>query len=241
MLRIEHYTKRFGDTVAVHDLSLHIAPGEIYGFIGHNGAGKTTTLKACAGILAPDEGEIYINGLSIRENPLAVKKIIAYLPDNPELYPFLTGIKYLQFIADVFAIPADVRSERIATLAEKFELTGALAQQVSGYSHGMKQRLALIAAFMHEPRLILMDEPFVGLDPQASHLLKTMMREHCERGGAIFFSTHVLDVAERLCDKIAIIKHGELLRAGTTEDVKGDESLEDAFLELVDEDARNEG
>ena len=241
MLRIEHYTKRFGDTVAVHDLSLHIAPGEIYGFIGHNGAGKTTTLKACAGILAPDEGEIYINGLSIRENPLAVKKIIAYLPDNPELYPFLTGIKYLQFIADVFAIPADVRSERIAPLAEKFELTGALAQQVSGYSHGMKQRLALIAAFMHEPRLILMDEPFVGLDPQASHLLKTMMREHCERGGAIFFSTHVLDVAERLCDKIAIIKHGELLRAGTTEEVKGDESLEDAFLELVDEDARNEG
>lgn len=241
MLRIEHYTKRFGDTVAVHDLSLHIAPGEIYGFIGHNGAGKTTTLKACAGILSPDEGEIYINGLSIRENPLAVKKIIAYLPDNPELYPFLTGIKYLQFIADVFAIPVDVRSERIATLAEKFELTGALAQQVSGYSHGMKQRLALIAAFMHEPRLILMDEPFVGLDPQASHLLKTMMREHCERGGAIFFSTHVLDVAERLCDKIAIIKHGELLRAGTTEEVKGDESLEDAFLELVDEDARNEG
>lgn len=241
MLRIEHYTKRFGDTIAVHDLSLHIAPGEIYGFIGHNGAGKTTTLKACAGILAPDEGEIYINGLSIRENPLAVKKIIAYLPDNPELYPFLTGIKYLQFIADVFAIPADVRNERIATLAEKFELTGALAQQVSGYSHGMKQRLALIAAFMHEPRLILMDEPFVGLDPQASHLLKTMMREHCERGGAIFFSTHVLDVAERLCDKIAIIKHGELLRAGTTEEVKGDESLEDAFLELVDEDARNEG
>ena len=241
MLRIEHYTKRFGDTVAVHDLSLHIAPGEIYGFIGHNGAGKTTTLKACAGILSPDEGEIYINGLSIRENPLAVKKIIAYLPDNPELYPFLTGIKYLQFIADVFAIPADVRSERIATLAENFELTGALAQQVSGYSHGMKQRLALIAAFMHEPRLILMDEPFVGLDPQASHLLKAMMREHCERGGAIFFSTHVLDVAERLCDKIAIIKHGELLRAGTTEEVKGDESLEDAFLELVDEDARNEG
>lgn len=240
MLRIEHYTKRFGDTVAVHDLSLHIAPGEIYGFIGHNGAGKTTTLKACAGILAPDEGEIYINGLSIRENPLAVKKIIAYLPDNPELYPFLTGIKYLQFIADVFAIPADVRSERIAALAEKFELTGALAQQVSGYSHGMKQRLALIAAFMHEPRLILMDEPFVGLDPQASHLLKNMMREHCERGGAIFFSTHVLDVAERLCDKIAIIKHGELLRAGTTEEVKGDESLEDAFLELVDEGAGSE-
>ncbi len=238
MLRIEHYTKRFGEKVAVDDLTLHIAPGEIYGFIGHNGAGKTTTLKACAGILAPDAGEIYINGISIRENPLAVKKIIAYLPDNPELYPFLTGIKYLNFIADVFAIPADVRSARIAELSEKFQLTDALAQQVSGYSHGMKQRLALIAAFLHEPRLILMDEPFVGLDPQASHLLKGMMREHCERGGAIFFSTHVLDVAERLCDKIAIIKNGKLLRAGTTEEVKGDESLEDAFLELVDEDAQ---
>lgn len=241
MLRIEHYTKRFGDTVAVNDLSLHIAPGEIYGFIGHNGAGKTTTLKACAGILAPDEGEIIIDGISIREDPLAVKKIIAYLPDNPELYPFLTGIKYLHFIADIFAIPTEVRSARIAELSEKFQLTGALAQQISGYSHGMKQRLALIAAFLHEPRLILMDEPFVGLDPQASHLLKEMMREHCERGGAIFFSTHVLDVAERLCDKIAIIKHGELLRAGTTEEVKGDESLEDAFLELVDEDAQSEG
>lgn len=237
MLRIEHYTKRFGEKIAVDDLTLHIAPGEIYGFIGHNGAGKTTTLKACAGILAPDAGEIYIDGISIRENPLTVKKIIAYLPDNPELYPFLTGIKYLNFIADVFGIPADVRSARIAELSEKFQLTDALAQQVSGYSHGMKQRLALIAAFLHEPRLILMDEPFVGLDPQASHLLKGMMREHCERGGAIFFSTHVLDVAERLCDKIAIIKNGKLLRAGTTEEVKGDESLEDAFLELVDEDA----
>lgn len=241
MLRIEHYTKRFGDTVAVHDLSLHIAKGEIYGFIGHNGAGKTTTLKACAGILAPDEGEIYIDGISIRQDPLAVKKIIAYLPDDPQLYPFLTGIKYLNFIADIFAIPSDVRSARIAELAEKFQLTDALAQQISGYSHGMKQRLALIAAFMHAPRLILMDEPFVGLDPQASHLLKEMMREHCDRGGAIFFSTHVLDVAERLCDKIAIIQHGELLRAGTTEEVKGDESLEDAFLELVDEDAGGEG
>lgn len=238
MLRIEHYTKRFGEKVAVDDLTLRIAPGEIYGFIGHNGAGKTTTLKACAGILAPDAGEIYIDGISIRENPLTVKKIIAYLPDNPELYPFLTGIKYLNFIADVFGIPADVRSARIAELSEKFQLTDALAQQVSGYSHGMKQRLALIAAFLHEPRLILMDEPFVGLDPQASHLLKEMMREHCERGGAIFFSTHVLDVAERLCDKIAIIKNGKLLRAGTTEEVKGDESLEDAFLELVDEDAQ---
>lgn len=234
MLRIEHYTKRFGDKVAVNDLNLHIEAGEIYGFIGHNGAGKTTTLKACAGILAPDEGDIYVNGISVRENPLSVKKIIAYLPDNPELYPFLSGIKYLHFIADVFGIPTEVRNDRIASLANEFQLTDALAQPVSTYSHGMKQRLALIAAFLHEPRLILMDEPFVGLDPQASHLLKTMMRKHCDAGGAIFFSTHVLDVAEKLCDKIAIIKKGELLRAGTTEEVKGDDSLEEAFLELVD-------
>ena len=234
MLRIEHYTKRFGDKVAVNDLNLHIEASEIYGFIGHNGAGKTTTLKACAGILAPDEGDIYVNGISVRENPLSVKKIIAYLPDNPELYPFLSGIKYLHFIADVFGIPTEVRNDRIASLANEFQLTDALAQPVSTYSHGMKQRLALIAAFLHEPRLILMDEPFVGLDPQASHLLKTMMRKHCDAGGAIFFSTHVLDVAEKLCDKIAIIKKGELLRAGTTEEVKGDDSLEEAFLELVD-------
>ena len=234
MLRIEHYTKRFGDKVAVNDLNLHIEAGEIYGFIGHNGAGKTTTLKACAGILAPDQGDIYVNGISVRENPLSVKKIIAYLPDNPELYPFLSGIKYLHFIADVFGIPTEVRNDRIASLANEFQLTDALAQPVSTYSHGMKQRLALIAAFLHEPRLILMDEPFVGLDPQASHLLKTMMRKHCDAGGAIFFSTHVLDVAEKLCDKIAIIKKGELLRAGTTEEVKGDDSLEEAFLELVD-------
>ncbi|MGN1206943.1 MAG: ABC transporter ATP-binding protein, partial [Eubacteriales bacterium] len=176
MLRIEHYTKRFGDKVAVNDLNLHIEAGEIYGFIGHNGAGKTTTLKACAGILAPDEGDIYVNGISVRENPLSVKKIIAYLPDNPELYPFLSGIKYLHFIADVFGIPTEVRNDRIASLANEFQLTDALAQPVSTYSHGMKQRLALIAAFLHEPRLILMDEPFVGLDPQASPLLKTMMR-----------------------------------------------------------------
>lgn len=240
MLRIERYTKRFGDLVAVRDLSLHIGRGEIYGFIGHNGAGKTTTLKACAGILAPDEGEIYIDGISVREDPLAVKRIIAYLPDDPHLYPFLTGIRYLHFIADVFAIPTEIRNARIEELAAQFHMTDALAQQISGYSHGMKQRLAIISAFLHEPRLILMDEPFVGLDPQASHLLKDMMRAHCDRGGAIFFSTHVLDVAERLCDKIAIIKEGSLLRAGTTADVKGDESLEDAFLELIDSDTASE-
>jgi ABC-2 type transport system ATP-binding protein len=234
MLKIEHYTKRFGDKIAVKDLNLHIAPGEIYGFIGHNGAGKTTTLKACAGILTPDEGEIYINGISLRHDPLTCKKLVAYLPDNPEPYPFLTGIRYLNFIADVFGIPADVRAERIRDLAARFELTDALAQQISTYSHGMKQRLALISAWLHSPKLIMMDEPFVGLDPQASHLLKEMMREHCNAGGAIFFSTHVLDVAEKLCDQIAIIRAGVLLRAGKTEDVKGDESLEDAFLDLVE-------
>ncbi len=236
MLRIEHYTKRFGDKVAVHDLTLHIAAGEIYGFIGHNGAGKTTTLKACAGILTPDEGEIFVNGISVVRDPLAIKRMIAYLPDNPEMYPYMTGAQYLNFISDVFRISTEERQERIRDLAGRFHLTEALGQTVSTYSHGMKQRLALIAAWIHTPRLIIMDEPFVGLDPQAAHLLKEMMREHCASGGAIFFSTHVLDVAERLCDKIAIIRDGELLRAGTTDEVRGDTSLEEAFLELVEED-----
>ncbi len=234
MLRIEHYTKRFGEKVAVDDLTLHIAPGEIYGFIGHNGAGKTTTLKACAGILSPDAGEILVDGISVAKDPLTVKKSIAYLPDNPELYPYLTGIQYLNFIADIFRIPADIRAERIRDYAARFQLTDALAGVISTYSHGMKQRLALIAGWIHAPRLILMDEPFVGLDPQGAHTLKEMMHEHCAEGGAIFFSTHVLDVAERLCDKIAIIRGGKLLRAGTTDEVRGDTSLEDAFLELVE-------
>ncbi len=236
MLRIEHFTKRFGEKVAVEDLSLHIAPGEIYGFIGHNGAGKTTTLKTCAGVLMPDEGEIYVNGISVRRDPMTVKHMIAYLPDNPELYPYMTGAQYLNFIADIFRIPTAERQARIRDLAERFHLTEALGQVVSTYSHGMKQRLAIIAAWIHSPRLILMDEPFVGLDPQAAHLLKEMMREHCEAGGAIFFSTHVLDVAERLCDKIAIIRAGKLLRAGGTDEVRGDASLEEAFLELVETD-----
>ncbi len=234
MLRIEHYTKRFGTKVAVDDLSLHIAPGEIYGFIGHNGAGKTTTLKACAGILAPDEGAIYVNGVSVTQDPLAVKRSIAYLPDNPELYAYLTGIQYLNFIADIFSIPADVRAARIRDYAARFELTAALAQPIATYSHGMKQRLALISGWIHAPRLILMDEPFVGLDPKAAHLLKEMMREHCAGGGAIFFSTHVLDTAEKLCDKIAIIQNGKLLRSGTMEEVRGDASLEDVFLNLIE-------
>ena len=220
MLRIEHLTKTFGDKVAVDDLSLHIAPGEIYGFIGHNGAGKTTTLRSVVGIQSFDSGEITIAGIPLRSDSLACKRQIAYIPDNPDLYEFMSGIKYLNFIADIFAVPADLRAARIADYAARFELTADLAQPISAYSHGMKQKL------------VLMDEPFVGLDPKASFLLKGMMREHCDKGGAIFFSTHVLEVAEKLCDKVAIIKQGRLIRSGTMEEVKGDESLEEVFLEL---------
>ncbi len=232
MLRIEHLTKKYGAKTAVDDLSLHIQKGEIYGFIGHNGAGKTTTIKACCGIHRFDEGEIYIDGTSIRTNPLACKKKLAYIPDNPDLYEFMTGIKYLNFIADMYRVPTEARSSRIHEYAEKFELTDALGDSVSSYSHGMKQKLAVISAWIHEPQLIIMDEPFVGLDPKASHLLKEMMREHCSRGGAIFFSTHVLEVAEKLCDKIAIIKGGRLVISGTMDEVLGTDSLEDVFLEL---------
>ena len=234
MLNIEHLTKRYGEKTAVDDLSLHILPGEIYGFIGHNGAGKTTTLKSVVGILPFDEGEITIDGISLRGDPLACKQILAYIPDNPDLYDYMTGSKYLNFIADVFAVPSEQRRERISKFAELLELTDDLAQPISAYSHGMKQKLAIIAAWLHAPKLILMDEPFVGLDPKASHLLKEMMREHCDHGGAIFFSTHVLEVAEKLCDKVAIIKSGRLIRSGTMEEVKGDESLEDVFLELAE-------
>ena len=232
MLIIEHLTKKYGETKAVDDLSLHIQPGEIYGFIGHNGAGKTTTLKSVAGILQFDEGTISVNGHSVLEDPLAAKKDLAYIPDNPDLYDFMSGIKILNFIADVYGVPAAVRQERIRKYADIFELTDHLAQPVSSYSHGMKQKLALIAAWTHAPKLIIMDEPFVGLDPKASHSLKEMMREHCDQGGAIFFSTHVLEVAEKLCDKVAIIKQGRLIRTGTMEEVKGDVSLEEVFLEL---------
>ena len=235
MLRIEHLTKVYGDKKAVDDLSLHIQPGEIYGFIGHNGAGKTTTLKSVVGILQFDEGEITIDGISIREQPLACKKKFAYIPDNPDLYDFMTGIKYLNFIADVFGVDENTRQERIRKYAELFELTNDLGQPIAAYSHGMKQKLAIIAAWMHDPKLIIMDEPFVGLDPKASHLLKGMMREFCEAGGAIFFSTHVLEVAEKLCDKVAIIKGGKLIRSSTMEEVKGDDSLEEVFLELEGE------
>lgn len=235
MLNIEHLTKKYGDKIAVYDLSLHIAPGEIYGFIGHNGAGKTTTLKSVVGILKFDNGEIKINGTSIKQNPETCKREIAYIPDNPDIYDFMTGTKYLNFIADIFGVGIAERNERIKKYADMFELSADLSQPVASYSHGMKQKLAIISAWIHEPKLIIMDEPFVGLDPKASHLLKQMMREVCDNGGAIFFSTHVLEVAEKLCDKIAIIKGGKLIRSGTMEEVKGDNSLEDVFLELEDE------
>ena len=235
MLRIENLTKVYGQHKAVDSLSLHIAPGEIYGFIGHNGAGKTTTLKACCGILRFDDGEIYINGKSIKEEPVACKRDIAYIPDNPDLYEFLSGIKYLNFIADIFGVSKHQREERINKYADMFELTGDLAQPISAYSHGMKQKLAIISALIHSPKLLIMDEPFVGLDPKAAHILKGLMRELCDNGGAIFFSTHVLEVAEKLCDKVAIIKNGKLIVSGPMEQVKGDASLENVFLELEEE------
>jgi ABC-2 type transport system ATP-binding protein len=234
MLKIENLTKSYGDKKAVDGLSLHIQAGEIYGFIGHNGAGKTTTLKACCGILGFEEGEIFVDGVSVKENPLACKKKIAYIPDDPKLYAFMKGIQYLHFVGDIFEVPSDIRQARIRKYADAFELTEALAQPIASYSHGMKQKLAVISALLHEPKLLIMDEPFVGLDPKASHTLKGMMRELCEKGGAIFFSTHVLEVAEKLCDKIAIIKGGKLIKAGTMDEVKGDASLENVFLELVE-------
>ena len=235
MLYIEHLTKTFGEKKAVDDLSLHIAPGEIYGFIGHNGAGKTTTLKSVVGIQQFDSGRITIGGHSIQDDPIACKKMLAYIPDNPDLYEFMTGIQYLNFIADIFGVEESARQERIRKYADLFELTTDLAQPVAAYSHGMKQKLAIISAWLHEPKLILMDEPFVGLDPKASHILKGMMREVCDAGGAIFFSTHVLEVAEKLCDKVAIIKGGKHIRSGTMEEAKGDDSLEEVFLELEGE------
>ena len=232
MLRIENLTKKFGDKKAVDSLSLHIEPGEIYGFIGHNGAGKTTTIKSIVGILKFDEGEILVDGMSVKENPIGCKKKIAYIPDNPDLYEFMTGISYLNFIADIYNVSSQDRTERIKKYGDLLELTDDLAQPISAYSHGMKQKLAIISAWIHNPKLIIMDEPFVGLDPKSSHILKEMMRDVCDKGGAIFFSTHVLEVAEKLCDKIAIIKNGQLIKSGTMEEVKGDESLEAVFLEM---------
>ena len=235
MLNIQHLTKVYGGKKAVDDLSLHIRPGEIYGFIGHNGAGKTTTLKSCCGILQFDGGDILVDGVSIRTDPMACKRRLAYIPDNPDLYEYMTGIQYLHFIADVFGVPAAERAERICRYGDAFELTGDLAQPVSAYSHGMKQKLAILSALVHAPRLLLMDEPFVGLDPKASHQLKVLMRQFCDGGGAIFFSTHVLEVAEKLCDKVAIIRGGRLIRAGAMDEVRGDDSLEEVFLELEGE------
>ena len=235
MLQINHLTKTYGDKKAVDDLSLHIQPGEIYGFIGHNGAGKTTTIKSCCGILQFDSGEILIDGKSISKDPLGCKSVLAYIPDNPDLYEFMSGIQFLNFVADIFGVSATERQERIRRYADMLELTDDLAQLISAYSHGMKQKLAVISALIHTPKLIIMDEPFVGLDPKASHLLKQLMRQICDDGGAIFFSTHVLEVAEKLCDKVAIIKGGKLMRSGTMEEVKGDTSLEEVFLELEEE------
>lgn len=230
MLKIEHLTKIFGDKKAVDDLTIHIQKGEIFGFIGHNGAGKSTTIKCCVGILKFENGEIYVDGISIKKDPLECKKKIAYIPDNPDLYEYMSGIEYLNFIGGIFRVDSNVLKERIEHYASAFELTGNLAQSISSYSHGMKQKLAIISAWIHEPSLIIMDEPFVGLDPKASHTLKEMMRELCNNGGAIFFSTHVLEVAEKLCDKIAILKDGKLIRFGTMEEVIGNQSLEDVFL-----------
>ena len=235
MLKIDHLTKSYGMKKAVDDLNLHIASGEICGFIGHNGAGKTTTLKSIAGLLRFDSGEIEIDGTSIVKDPLKCKQKMAYIPDNPDLYEFMTGIQLLNFVADVFRINAGQRAERIRKYADLFELTEHLAQPIATYSHGMKQKLAIISAWIHSPKLILMDEPFVGLDPKAAHILKGMMREMCDGGGAIFFSTHVLEVAEKLCDRVAIIKSGKLIRLGTMEAVRGDDSLVEVFLELEGE------
>ncbi len=235
MLNISHLTKKYGEKTAVDDLSLEINSGEIYGFIGHNGAGKTTTIKAVVGILGFENGEITIDGQSIKTDPIGCKKKLAFIPDNPDLFDYMSGIKYLNFIADVFGVSPEDRQERIKKYADAFELTEDLAQPINAYSHGMKQKLAIISAWIHQPKLIIMDEPFVGLDPKAAHTLKGMMRELCDNGGAIFFSTHVLEVAEKLCDKVAIIKNGKLIKSGTMDEVKGDTSLEDVFLELEED------
>lgn len=237
MLKIEGLTKTYGTKKAVDNLSLHIRPGEIYGFIGHNGAGKTTTIKCCCGILNFEAGEIMIDGKSIRSQPLACKKELAYIPDNPDLYEFMSGIKYLNFIADIYRVTKEEREERIHRYARQFELMEDLASPISTYSHGMKQKLAIISALIHEPRLLIMDEPFVGLDPKAAFEVKELMRALCDEGGAIFFSTHVLEVAEKICDRIAIIKKGALIKSGKTDEVIGDESLEEVFLELEGEHA----
>ncbi len=236
MLTITHLTKKYGEKTAVNDLSLTIEAGEIYGFIGHNGAGKTTTLKACCGLIDFDEGEITIDGNSVKGDPLACKRVTAYIPDNPDMYDFLTGLEYLNFVADVYGVSAEDRRARMAHYGELLSITEAYSQPISSMSHGMRQKIAIISALIHRPKLIIMDEPFVGLDPSAAHRLKELMRTHCKAGGAIFFSTHVLEVAEKLCHKVAVIKDGVLLKNGAMESVIGDASLEDVFLELADAD-----
>lgn len=235
MLKIVNYSKSYNQNVkAVDNLSLHVQKGDIFGFIGHNGAGKTTTIKSIAGILDFDEGEIFIDGKSIKSHDIECKRIMAYIPDNPDLYLFMTGIKYLNFIADIYDVPVKDREERIKKYSDAFELTKDLGDPIASYSHGMRQKLALISALIHEPKLLLLDEPFVGLDPKASFTLKEIMKDMCQKGSAIFFSTHVLDVAEKLCNKVAIIKDGKLVTTGNMSDVKGNSSLEQIFLELVD-------
>lgn len=236
ILRIDHLTKTYGGKKAVDDVSLTIHAGDLFGFIGHNGAGKTTTIRSAVGILDFEQGSIMVDGHSLEDEPLACKQVIAYLPDNPDLYDYLTGIQYLSFIADIFRVGKQEREERIADYSKRLELTANLGDLIGSYSHGMKQKLALISAFLHKPRLLVLDEPFVGLDPSAAFRLKEMMKEMCDQGGAIFFSTHVLEVAEKLCNRIGIIKGGRLIACGSTEEVRGDSSLEHAFLEVLDND-----
>lgn len=236
MLRIENFSQSYGDKKAVDNISLHIEDGDIYAFIGHNGAGKSTTIKAVVGVMDFKEGEIYINNHSVKTEPMECKKITAYIPDNPDLYENLTGIQYLNFVSDAFKVSANDREERIKKYADMFEITAALGDLISSYSHGMKQKVAIIGALIHEPKLLVLDEPFVGLDPKAAHILKELMKEMCEKGSAVFFSTHVLDVAEKLCNKIAIIKQGKIITAGNMEELVKDKSLEEVFLEVVDHD-----
>lgn len=232
MLEIRHFSKSYGgEKMAAEDVSLTVRPGEICGFIGHNGAGKSTTIRAVVGVLDFTEGEIFIDGHSVREEPMACKRVTAYIPDNPDLYESLTGIQYLNFVADVFGLGAAEREERIRAFAEQFEITEALGDLIGSYSHGMKQKVAIISALIHTPRLLVLDEPFVGLDPKAAFTLKEIMRRMCREGAAIFFSTHVLDVAEKLCDRVAIIRHGRIIAAGTMEEVTEGHSLEETFLE----------
>ncbi len=232
MLSIQHLTKRYGEKVAADDVTIEIQDGEVFGFIGHNGAGKTTTLKCAVGIQRYDEGEVLINGMSIKKEPVKCKQQMAYIPDNPDLYELLTGIQYLNFIADLYHINAEDRKKRIEKFAKIFEMESSLGNLIQSYSHGMKQKLALISAFIREPKVLILDEPFVGLDPKAAHDVKLLMRELCDTGSCVFFSTHVLEVAEKLCDKVAIIKNGKIIKIGTMAEVKGDQSLEDVFLEL---------